>query len=63
METMIGKNPTLLYPWDQKPSREDPHMVPEVDFKLAYVPSYNGRNTRHNILFIAKNEIAFTVSF
>jgi len=41
-----------MHAWEKKPSRTDPSIKPSVDLKLAYVPSYNGKNARNNIHFI-----------
>ena len=51
-----------MYPWESRPKREDPTVIPEVDMQIQYVPSYNGRTARNNILFVNENEIVFTVN-
>jgi hypothetical protein len=51
-----------MYPWEKKPLRTDPSVKPAVDLKLAYVPSYNGKNGRNNIQFIDGQHIIFFVS-
>jgi len=45
-----------------KPQREDPSIKPNVNIKLTYVPSYNGKTSRNNIIYIDTEHILFYVS-
>lgn len=58
---MFGKTNTYVYGWDTKPKRTDPSIKPNVDLKLVYAPSYNGKNARNNIQFIDQSTIIFYV--